>query len=74
MNKSQKKLKLLSKEQMDLLSTKNLLAYLRRMHKCHECTQPAGEVYPLGVCKSDQAWKDTYALVKSILATREHLP
>jgi len=70
------KSKLLTESELEKLSTRNLLAYLRSLHSCHETpdwdddwhTGRAGKIV-----KSSQAWKDNHALTKKVLAKREHI-
>ena len=59
---------LLTPAQLEKMNTKRLLAYKKRLLKCHE--QPASSSE---VAKSSPAWQTTYDAVRAILATREHI-
>ncbi len=71
-------LKILTKDQLEKLNTRRLLAYLHRLHRCCEdsCSYYDwdGPSYNHEVTKDSETWKEIHALVKSILATREHIP
>ena len=60
---------LLTNEQMKKLNTKRLLAYKNALMKVPETDNWDGE----GFSKSSLEWKNTYARVKAVLATREHV-
>lgn len=67
--------KTLTKEQMEKLTTKRLLAYLKSWreapeHEDHEKSMYGGQSQ---ICKEDQFWKDHFEEIKSVLATREHV-
>ena len=60
----------LSKDQMEKLTTKRLLAYKTKLMKYHETPEWDD---PDSISKSSNSWKEAYANLKSILATRENL-
>lgn len=70
-----KKLKILTEEQLQSLPTKRLLAYLGRLHQCHE--HKNDELYGSSdtgeVTKDSEMWKGLHALVKRVLSGRENV-
>lgn len=77
-------MKILTREEMEKLNTKRLLAYKNRLlrvgdgycEKCGEsgCEYVVKEPLEQGVLiKSSPIWQETYKAVKEILATREHI-
>lgn len=61
----------LSKEQMEKLTTKRLLAYKNKLMKVPEEASwgdPNGQLN-----KSDPEWQRIYTELKEVLATREHV-
>lgn len=60
----------LSKDQMEKLTTKRLLAYKTKLMSYHE-TPDWND--PDSICKTSDSWKKVYANLKTILATRENL-
>lgn len=63
---------ILSKDQMERLTTKRLLAYRDSLLTWHE-TCHYDDDYDESKCKAGQLWKATYATVKEVLAKREHV-
>lgn len=55
---------------MQGLTTRNLLAYLRSLHRCRSGDD--GRV-DLQITKSTKEWQETYLAAKEVLATREHV-
>ena len=64
-------MKFLTKERLEKLTTKRILAYLRSLYVVHE--GPNWDEHNKEITKSSIEWKEQVKLVKSILATREHL-
>ncbi len=60
----------LSKDQMEKLTTKRLLAYKNKLMKYHD--HPDWED-PDSISKASDIWKETYANLKAVLATRENI-
>jgi DNA replication protein DnaD len=65
-----KKIKLTEKD-LHKLTTRRLLKYRDSLLACHETEDD--DTYRKKVVKSSDEWREHYALVKSILATREHI-
>ena len=69
---------LMTPEELEHLTTKQLLARLERLRQCEASVQlsDAGEVSgPPGVLFKDTAeWSAAYEQLKSVLAQREHVP
>lgn len=63
----------LSKECLDKLTTKRLLAYLRSLYECHEEPHWDEDCNSKELTKDSTEWKEHIQLVKSILANREHV-
>lgn len=63
-------MKLLSKEQLEKLTTKRLLAYKTSLLMVYESPDFDN---PNSLSKESQEWKDCYKITKDILATREHI-
>ncbi len=59
----------LSKEQMEKLTTKRLLAYKAKLMKTNEQPNEDGT----GISKEHPLWKEAYKNIKEVLATREHV-
>lgn len=62
--------KFLSKDQMEKLTTKRLLAYKNKLMKYHD--HPDWDDLD-SISKASDIWKEIYANLKSVLATRENL-
>jgi hypothetical protein len=62
----------LSKDALEKLNTKRLLAYKKMLLKYSEY-DPNEDSWSEGVSKSSASWKAAYDAVKAILATREHI-
>ncbi len=67
---------LLSREQLEKLTTKRLLAYKNKLMQVHD----SGDWNDYCICfqnehinKTSPVWQETYQNVKSVLATREHI-
>lgn len=67
---------LLSREQLEKLTTKRLLAYKNKLMQVHD----SGDWNDYCICfqnehinKTSPEWQETYQNVKSVLATREHI-
>lgn len=66
---------ILERAKLESLTTERLLAYKNRIMGV-----PEGPDWDLllpslgGLNKTDQRWKDCYALVKQVLSKREHCP
>ncbi len=69
-----KKIKL-TEEDLHKLTTRRLLKYRDSLLACHETEDDNSLWFPRRkkVVKSSDEWREHYALVKSILATREHI-
>jgi len=64
--------KILTREQLEKLTTKRLLAYKNKLMDVHEGPNwDSDDVVRLN--KTSPEWKELYAIVKEILATREHV-
>ena len=61
-------MKILTREQLEALTTKRLLAYKNKLLKCHDEPASCSEL-----AKSSPEWQELYATCKEILATREHV-
>jgi len=69
-----KKRDVLSRERLDKLTTKRLLAYLRSLYVCHEGRHWDDDDHNTQeLTKDSTEWKEHIQLVKSILANREHV-
>jgi len=70
-----RKSSLLTREQMEKLTTKRLMAYKSRLYKIHERDHPDYGNTPNHwfVTKESPEWKETVANAKAILAEREHV-
>jgi predicted heme/steroid binding protein len=62
--------KILTREQLEKLTTKRLLAYKNKLMDVHEGPNWDEGSYQ-GLNKTDEEWKSLYALVKEILAARK---
>ena len=62
--------KFLSKDELEKLTTKRLLAYKNKLMKYHD--HPDWED-PNSISKASDIWKETYSNLKAVLATRENL-
>lgn len=67
-----KKSALKSKEFLETLTTKRLLAYKRALMECHTYAHWDEDGFQFEVLKSDQEWIDNMQIVKDILTTRPH--
>jgi len=67
--------KFLTREQMDNLTTRNLLAYLRSLQKkYHDKPDWEDDVCsPYKVTKSTPEWQEAHDIAKEILSKREHI-
>ncbi|WP_141215663.1 hypothetical protein [Hahella sp. CCB-MM4] len=74
-----KSVKPLNQDELEVLSTERLLAYLRRLQKCEESIELSdwqlNEVSTISgiVFKSSEEWKTQYNLVKVVLAKRPNV-
>ena len=76
-----RRLKILSKEELEKLTTPRLLAYKTRLLKVRDyncyCGDPSctvrSEENPDELNKSHPTWQNLFNLVKQILLTREHV-
>lgn len=69
----------LSPERLEKLSTKQLLAHLRRLHQCEESAKlsdkdDADSASGAILFKDTSAWKAAYEQVRGVLSQREHVP
>ncbi len=62
--------KLLSKEELEKLTTKRLLAYKQSLLMVYESPDHDN---PHSLSKESEEWKACYKATKDILATREHI-
>ena len=69
-----------TREEVEAMPTKALLARLERLHRCEESPSDS-DLSPLEVpddvgilFKNQPAWAIAYQEVKEVLATREHVP
>ncbi len=68
----------LTRDQMEALPTKRLLAYKNSLYRIHD--QPSWEETMYGgsptgeLTKQHPSWQETLDVAKEILATREHIP
>lgn len=69
------KYNLKTREYLEKLTTKRLIAYLHSLHEYHNYDDwDDSPLFPTRkLVKSSQEWKDQYNLVKEILANREHV-
>lgn len=65
-------MKILTRDQLEKLNTKRLLAYKDKLMKVVEGPNWDGE-YNECFSKQSPEWKELYAMVKELLATREHV-
>lgn len=78
--KKRKKIKPMTKEQLERLPTKRLLARLNRLHRCEDSfalsDYELDELMPAGFIqfKESPEWISEYNCLKEILAGREHVP
>lgn len=65
-------IKFLTKEELEKLTTKRLLAYKNKLMKCPEGYdwEPDSSYR---ITKQDPKWQEIYSLVKDILSKREHV-
>lgn len=69
-----KKQALLTKEQLEKLPTKRLLAYKKSLMACQNTPHEDDWGNPRNyVTKADPQWLDAYNTLKTILNTREHV-
>lgn len=75
-------MKLLTKEEMEKLPTKRLLAYKTKLLSVRDkevcwcgdrSCEYAGDRDPNSFTKQHPTWQDIYINVKAVLATREHV-
>lgn len=69
----------MSSEELEKLSTKQLLARLRRLHQCEESASlsdwdDADSASEAILFKDTSEWKAAYEQVKRALSQREHVP
>jgi len=76
-----KKPKVIAIEELTSKGTKELLGYLKRLQRCEECFEMSDMDENIDLLdsqtiyfKETEKWKTTYRNVRSILATREHIP
>ena len=75
-----RKLSPMSKEELEKLPTKRLLARLRQLQRCEDSLalsdQDASEYKPSGLIefKDSAEWINEYTKMKDILSQREHIP
>ena len=67
-----KKSALKSKEFLETLTTKRLLAYKRSLMECRNYSNWDEEGFQYEVLKSDPEWIENMDIVKGILSTRPH--
>lgn len=60
--------------QLEALSTQRLNNYRKNLLGARSCKDPLDDKYHALDDPESEEWKERYALVKRILATREHLP
>lgn len=71
--------KLIPQDELQNLSTKRVLSYLRKLHECEESLELSDwTIEELSqekniIFKSSKEWKIQYKLVKEILSEREHV-
>lgn len=65
-------MKLLSKEQLQNLTTPRLLAYKNKLMQVPEASY-LENTSPPKFSKSDPQWQETYTVLKEVLSTREHV-
>ena len=60
---------------MEKLTTSNLLAYLRSLHKKYHDGPDweEGGYVPYKVTKSSPEWQETHTIAKEVLGKREHI-
>ena len=69
-----KKKDILSRERLEKLTTKRILAYLRSLYECHDGPHwVAEDQNPYELTKDSTEWKEHIQLIKAILSTREHV-
>jgi hypothetical protein len=66
-----KRVRLLTEQQMTKLSTQRLLSYKNRLLKCHDT--PNEDEFLFRVSKESNEWKETYRILRQILSTRENI-
>jgi hypothetical protein len=66
-------MKLLTKSELEKLTTPRLLAYLKSLRKVHDYQDHDSIFGFRKLTKESKQWQETYNLVKSILTTREHI-
>jgi hypothetical protein len=69
----------MSLEELEKLSTKQLLARLRRLHQCEESVllsdrDDASNTSEAILFKDTPEWKTAYGQIKGVLSLREHVP
>jgi hypothetical protein len=69
----------MSLEELEKLSTKQLLARLRRLHECEESVllsdhDEVSNTHEAILFKETPEWKAAYEQIKGILSLREHVP
>lgn len=73
-----RKNKLLSREKLEKLTTKRLLAYKNSLMRVVEghLVDIYGDTHPADIYVSKQSpeWQETMKVIKEILGTREHIP
>ena len=72
--------KVITREELEKLHTKQLLAYLKRLHQCEESFEGSDWDENRDLTdevmihfKQTEKWKFAYRTVKSILSGREHV-
>ena len=70
---SHPQMKYLSKEEMEKLTTRRLLAYRNRLLKCRETYSEDNDLNKSETVKESSEWQENYKLTKTVLACREHV-
>jgi hypothetical protein len=75
-----RKLSVISEEELEKKNTKALLSYLNKLHRCVESFSKSDMEIDPDLIETDniyfkqtEKWKTAYKTVKSILETREHV-
>jgi hypothetical protein len=66
-------MKLLTREQMEKLTTPRLLSYRTRLLRVPNQKHHDDMMYKYRISKEHPEWKETYVLCKAVLAKREHV-
>ncbi|MEO1260955.1 MAG: hypothetical protein AAFZ15_19300 [Bacteroidota bacterium] len=75
-----RKPKVTSYDDLSAKSTRELLAYLKRLHQCEDSFEQSDwdvnidlQEKEIIYFKNTEKWEQAYQMVKSILSTREHI-